>query len=367
MRPIVINLDGSFQLAHGAIRVGEATQPYHAVPLSQVKKMLSMITVTGSVFRVRSEFTFGDRVVGFCLSEPDAQEPLDYIYTGKIVEETHLITDNVVMPPVLQPIQEIINVIDIFNPYTLSDPGEDVGEIWDTVSTGKFVDVTEWEDTTRITEITKAIDTFIIAEDSSSHTLSEKGYTDGNIGYVYTGVDNDAFSVGDTTITAIRVVTTENIPVIDVSASHVLGEKGWSDGNIGYVYTGTDTDNIVVEDTFITAVKTITTETITTNEIDKSDLVFISLPEKLDTYPDEGIVVQKTKPSPLKETKKVGDTPIIKRKYKVSDSCAFKDKAFACCLSDAFVAEPLTTMLYATVRETVTSESTPENSTLEVT
>jgi hypothetical protein len=366
MRPIVINSYGDLQLARGAIRVGEATQPYHAVPLSQVKKMLSLITVTGSVFRVRSEFRFSDMTIGFCLSEPDAQEPLDVIATGRIVEETHFLFDQAITPSANVVVREEIIAADVFNPYTLDDPGADVGEDWNIIATGTLVDGAEWKDIASIKELTKATDTITVHEELPTHILSEKGYTDGNIGYVYSGTGDDILILSDNFIPSpAKVITTENIFANVESASHILGDVAWSDGSIGYVYSGTNDHVLHLEDTFITATKTITTETVTTDDVNKSDLVFLSLPKEVEIYPDDGLVLQKTKPSPTNETKKVGDAVIIKRKYKVADSCAFKDRALAVCLSDAFVGEPLTTLLYATIRETVTSGETPDNSLLE--
>jgi hypothetical protein len=286
------------------------------VPLAQVKKMLSSITVTSGSFRVRSEFTFADRVIGFCLSEPGAQEQLNYIYTGKIVEDTKLLTDKIITPPAKQAIQETITIVDVFNPFTLSEPNYVTGEQWNYVYTGKIV-----EDTNLLT---------------------------------------------DKTITALAVKTAESITLVTESPSYTLAETGWCDSNLDYVYTGTGVDTVHVEETLIAATKTAAADTMTLFDTDNSDVVSVSPPEEVTEYPDDGVVLQKTKPAPPREAKTVGDAVIIKRKYKVTDSCAFKDRAFACCLSDAFVAEPGNQLLYAQAREPIAVGSSPAGSTIDV-
>jgi hypothetical protein len=313
MRPIVLNLDGGFRLSHEAICVGTAVQPYHAVPLAQVKKMLSILTVVSSVFRVGDEWMVSDRVIGFCLSEPGGQEQFDYIYTGKIVDETKFITDKVIAPPTKQVVQDIMTTADVFNPFVLSEPNYTTGEQWDYVYTGKFVDE-------------------IVLEDIP--------------------------------IAVSLVKISESITLLSASLSYTLTETGWSDGNLDYVYMGTGVDTVHIEEIFSIAVKTVTADTITVFDTNTSDVVFVDILKEVVVYPDDGLVLQKIKPLP-KETKVVGDAVIIKRKYKITDSCAFKDNAFACCLSDAFVAEMANQIQFAKIREAVTAGSTPANSTID--
>jgi hypothetical protein len=315
MRPIVINSDGRFQRSHGAIRVGTAVQPYHAVPLAQVKKMLSILTVVSSVFRVQDEWTVSDRAVGFCLSEPGIQEPLDYVYTGRIVDKTRFITDKAITPPAKQVVRDAVTTVDVFNPFTLSEPNYTTGEQWDYVYTGKFI---------------------------------------------------DEIALKDVPITTSSVKTSESITLLSASLSYTLTETGWSDGNLDYVYTGTGVDTTYIEDAFLPSVKMIITDVTMLSDNDNSDLVFVAVPEEPAAYPGTGLVLQKIKPTLPGDTRALGDKAIIKPKYKVTDKQSIKDTALGCCLSDVFVPEPFERMLFAKVADKVTAGSQPAKSTLEV-
>jgi hypothetical protein len=187
MKPIVISPNGNFQLAHGAIRVGTAVQPYHAVTLAQVKKMLSVITVASSVFRVRDDFGIYDNAIGFCLSEPGVQEQLNYVYTGKIVDVAMTLTSTAIAPTAKQIIRDVITAIDVFNPYTLFESNYVGCEQWDYVYTGKVVDSFNIEEIPIIQPLVKTTESVTLAFESLSYTLDEKGWTDGNLAYVYTG------------------------------------------------------------------------------------------------------------------------------------------------------------------------------------
>jgi hypothetical protein len=317
MKPIVISSNGNFQLAHGAIRVGTAVQPYHAVTLAQVKKMLSTITVanSGNIFRINDTWTLYDKAIGFCLSEPGVQEPLNYVYTGKIVDVAMILTSTAIAPPVTPVIRDVITAIDVFNPYILSELDYTACEQWN---------------------------------------------------YVYTGKVVDRFKIIGLPVTTTVVKVTESVTLLAASLSYALEEKNWTDGNLAYVYTGTGVDVINVEETFITATTTIATDVIAVSEINHSDVVFTATTEEPTVYPDNGLVLQKTKPVVPGETRALGDRAIIKLKYKVTDNPNISDAAFGCCLSDTYVPEPFERMLFAKVTDRIAAGSQTAKSTLEV-
>jgi hypothetical protein len=317
MQPVIINSTGNLQLSHGAIRVGTAVQPYHAVPLGQVRRMLSEIAVTGTggVFTVYDNFELLDSVIAFCLSEPGFQEKLDYVYVGRVIEDTKSMTDKIIDPPVEQTICEVITAVDVFSPYALSDPN------------------------------------YVI---------------DLGFGSVFTGIlDEDEATFDDAALAVMPEPAIEVITLNEKSFSYTISESGWCDSNLDYVYTGIGTGEVTVEDTFIATSTTIATDTITLSDTNESDVVFITLPEEEEAYPDGGMVLQKIKPMPT-ETKTLGDAVIIPQESKATDSCALKDAAFGYCLSEAWVAEPFTRLQYAQVRETVTASQTTANGVLEL-
>jgi hypothetical protein len=94
--------------------------------------------------------------------------------------------------------------------------------------------------------------------------------------------------------------------------------------------------------------------------------VFIATLEEPTKYPDNGLVLQKTKPKLLGDVRALGDRAIIKPKYKVTDKQNIKDAALGCCLSDVFVPEPFERMIFAKVTDRVTAGSQAAKSTLEI-
>jgi hypothetical protein len=323
MHPLGIHSDGHFQLLHGPVRVGRAVQPYHAVPLSQVKRLLSAITVSsGGVFRVQDFFELYDSATGFCLSEPGIQESLDYIYTGKIVDTNMILSATTILPTLSSSshVRERLVIIDVFSPFTLSEPN----------------------------------------------------WTDGNLDYVYTGKVVGDMRLADIPITPTIpsvIKASESIVVLGTSYSHILGETGWTDGNLDYVYTGIGVGIITVTDACITIAKQTATDTVLITDVgDRSDLVFLTHTYSTVEFPDKGFVWQKTKPTPTGERRRLGDRAIIKPKIKVTDKSRVKDAANGYCIFSSFhfVPEPLSRMQFAVVTDKVCVNTEKATGALEV-
>jgi hypothetical protein len=318
MRPIGIDTDGSLYLLN-AVRVGRAVQPYHAVPLSQVKKLLSAITVSsGGVFRVQEFFELGDNAVGFCLSEPGIQESLDYIYTGKIVDTNMILSATAILPTLSSSshVRESLVIIDVFNPFMLGEPN----------------------------------------------------WTDGNLDYVYTGKVVSTFNIKDAPITLPVTKVSDDLVLAWTSYSHTLGDTAETDGNLGYIYTGTGSGVIHVADAGIVATKQTTSEPLIVADIDASDLVFLTHTYSTLEFPDKGFVWEKTKPTPTGERRRLGDRAIVKPKIKVTDKSRVKDAANGYCLFSSFhfVPEPLERMQFAVVTDKVCVATKEATGALEV-
>jgi hypothetical protein len=360
-RPIIIDNKGWLSETSGPIRVGAATKPYHAVTLAQAKKLLEN---SGS-YSGRSPFAsdslgfIGDSVTGFCLTEIGWFEQLDYVYAGRIRNSMSL-TANVVMPLVVFVLQDTITIKDDTIGFTLSD---NVGyEDLDYVYRGDIVE-TPLPLSDRAVDVSAkmfASDTMILSHAPTLYTLGDTGQTDGNLDYVYTGTGVDYLYQQDAAIVPpLKIIAREPINAVEVYAPYTLGDVAETDGNLDYVYTGSGVDSMVNTNGAVIPAKLIVqepiavveiwspytlgdvtetdgnlcyyegkhiermvvtesyfspehiqiTDTLTLTPLDDGDLIYAAFPfdDGEEQYPQDGLVVQKTKPKPTGEIKTMSD------------------------------------------------------------
>ncbi|MDR2115381.1 MAG: hypothetical protein LBP87_03260 [Planctomycetaceae bacterium] len=254
-RPIVIDkATGFFMVAKSPIRVGEATQPYHAVTLAQVKRMLqSLGTLTGAPFVSSSMGRLSDSAIGMVWSEAGIHELLDFVYKGQVSSSLGRLSDAAIMPLAVYVVSDSMTIADDTTGFTLSDATPN--ETLDYVYTGKFV-----EDVTVTTE--------------------------GIIPSVVPAVEPVAF--------------------LDLPAPYTLSDA-MGDETLDYVYTGAGYEPVNVSDVFFTPDLVVATDTLEITGTTDGDLVYSNMTITTDEYPSNGLVFQKTKPNPMGETNSMGD------------------------------------------------------------
>jgi hypothetical protein len=307
-RPIIIDNQGWLSETAGPIRVGAATQPYHAVTLAQVKKLLE----SGGIASSRSPFVSDligniyDSVCGFCLREIGWFEALDYVYAGRVRSSMQW-ASNTVMPLVVYVLQDTIILKDDITSFTLSDSIGD--EVLDYVYTGKTVDTLISHDNTVTITTVHISDTLVLGHFPTPYTLGDVSETDNNLDYIYTGTIVEPILSEDEIIVLPRTIIEEPITAVEVYAPYTLSDVSDSDGALGYVYDGIGVDPMVVTELYFSPELVQITDTMSLTQVEDGGIIYAALPADTDNelYPSDDIVVQKTKPKPMGETKTMSD------------------------------------------------------------
>jgi hypothetical protein len=314
-RPFVIDADGEhkgvFRVTSGPIRVGEATEPYHAVPLSQVKRLLKQLAALGGNPVLTDSFgKFSDRVVGYILSEIGWHEALDYVYAGRVGSSASW-SAGAVMPLAVIVFTDTILACDIAAGYPLS---EALGENLDYVYTGHIVDnVMSYSDNAVLPSALNIVSETITFGDSFTPYVLGDAVAEGtsnDLGYVFTGHIVDVGMVYKAAgVIAAFSKFVEPVSFKDIFTPYTLSDavpQGVSD-NLGYVITALGYNTINMSDTAFSLELIYTVDTITITDSRSGDLIFAETPITVDEYPLDGYVLQKTKPNPTGESKRMSD------------------------------------------------------------
>jgi hypothetical protein len=308
MRPIVINTHGFLAQTRGPIRVGTATQPYHAVSLEQVKKLLESI---GGSFNNRPPFvasTLGiikDSAAGFCLSEIGWFEALDYVYTGS-VSSSMFIMAKTVMPSIVFVLQDTITLEDDTIVFTLSEvPWY---ETLDYIYTGKIVDVINSDDDAITPIKITVLDTLTFNSELLIYTLNDVSDTGEILGCVFTGTFVEKITDIDAVNLTSKVVATDHIAFNEFLLPYTLGDAMREDEDHGYIYAGTIVDDVIVVETIFSYESVFTADTMTLTPFDNGDVLYADIPaDTAEQFPLDSLVLQKTKPKLTGEMKTMSD------------------------------------------------------------
>jgi hypothetical protein len=358
-RPIIIDNQGWLSETAGPIRVGAATQPYHAVTLAQVKKLLE----SGGIASSRSPFVSDligniyDSVCGFCLREIGWFEALDYVYAGRVRSSMQWAATTI-MPMVVYVLQDTISLSADTTGFELKEIGwfEELDYVYagyvgssmqwsattlmpliayavhdtitfsadttvftlndslgdeelDYVYTGAGADTVASNDLARTAALPAiATDTLSLQAFQTLYTLNDTGSTDGNLAYVYTAAGLEEVVFANIPILLPDIVIHEPITVVEVYAPYTLSDTSDSDGTLGYVYSVKGVEPMIATESYFSPELTVVTDTMLLTKTEGGDLMYASLPiDTEELYPSDDIVVQKTKPKPMGEAKTMSD------------------------------------------------------------